>query len=134
MQDFFVKFLILSWIQNWVNKKWSGYFFIQKSYLLTYLLILSKLISNDSKQVIGIFKYNHSKIFKFELTMCKFFEDKTIISLTIANVLELLILSQKGPWHKGLSNKKATLRILFQFEDSNSKYMFFFFQSQSFFS
>ena len=49
------------------------------------------------------------------------------------NVLELLILSQKGPWHKGLSNKKATLRILFQFKDSNSKYIFFFLQRQSFF-
>lgn len=44
--------------------------------------------------------------------MCKIFEEKTIISLQIENVLELLILSQKRPWHKGLS-KKATLRILF---------------------
>ena len=65
--------------------------------------------------------------------MCKIFEEKTIISLKIENVLELLILSQKGPWHKGLSNKKATLRILFQFKDSNSKYIFFFLQRQSFF-
>jgi len=37
---------------------------------------------------------------------------KTAISLLIEDVLELLILSSKRPWHKGLS-KKATLRILF---------------------
>ena len=53
--------------------------------------------------------------------MCKIFEEKTIIE----NVLELLILSQKRPWHKGLS-KKATLRILFNMKkkDSNSNFFF----------
>ena len=53
--------------------------------------------------------------------MCKIFEEKTIIE----DVLELLILSQKRPWHKGLS-KKATLRILFNMKkkDSNSNFFF----------
>ena len=57
--------------------------------------------------------------------MCKIFELKTAISLLIENVLELLILSQKGPCHKGLS-KKATLRILFNMKkkDSNSDFFF----------
>ena len=64
--------------------------------------------------------------------MCKIFEEKTIISPQIKNVLELLILSQKGPCHKGLS-KKATLRILFNKKGFKFQIYFLFSQRLSFF-